>query len=79
MMRESMIRELIKETGMRPDQAEWEINDILRVLDQIGYAAVTKKRLRDLRNDSDLLIALQNAGVDNWEGWYDVIQRVGDH
>ena len=78
MMRNAMIAELIKATGMRQDQAEWEVDDILRVLDQIGYRPITKEGYADLLRDSRFLAALESYGVDNWEGWDLVVQEMRD-
>lgn len=36
---------------------------------------IKKKVYDELLEDQRLLIALQNAGVDNWEGWYQVIEE----
>lgn len=77
MMRDAMVVELIKATGMRQDQAECEIDDILRILDQIGYRPITKEGYGELVRDSKFLALLEAYGVDNWEGWDQVVQEMG--
>lgn len=45
-------------------------------IDPVEKITIKKKVYDELIEDQKLLIALQNAGVDNWEGWDDVIQGI---
>ena len=61
---------------MTREQVGMMVDFTLDIFDKAGYDVVTKKRMRDLRFDSELLIALQNHGVDNWEGWSDALRSL---
>jgi len=37
----------------------------------LNFRILSKERFKELNESENLLLCLQNAGVDNWE-WYDV-------
>ena len=80
MMRENLLRglkELDDEIALAdPEDLERAIDEMLQVIDSAGYWLITKDRYSDWKRDVRLLAALEAAGVDNWEGWNEVIQSV---
>lgn len=40
------------------------------------FVTIRTKWFDELKLDSDMFIALQNAGVDNWEGYADAVAHV---
>lgn len=45
-------------------------------LDPYEYGVVTKRGLEQLCRDAEILSALEEYGVDNWEGYGDAMQSL---
>lgn len=62
--------------GFARRAAEDRATEIMSLIDNLGYQLISKETLQELRSDSKLLGLAEMYGVDNWEGWYLVINEM---
>ncbi len=55
-----------------------EYDSLLALKNTKETATISKEEYESLLEDSDMLLALQGAGVDNWEGYDYAIELLGE-
>lgn len=77
-----MMRDRIAEAIVRDDpatsrsDAERMATEFIELAEEAGYQLVSHAKYRQLVHDSNVLAALENFGVDNWEGWSDALRSM---
>lgn len=56
--------------------AERMAKEFIELAHDAGYHLVSSGKYEQLVHDSNVLAALENYGVDNWEGWSDALRSL---
>lgn len=78
MMQDYIARAIIdSDSDISLENAKVMARDFIELAHVAGYHLVSTGRYEQLVSDSNLLTALENFGVDNWDGWSDAVRSLG--
>lgn len=77
MMQDYIAKAIMDSDGdISPENAQTVAREFIELAHDAGYHLVSSGKYEQLVHDSNVLTALENYGVDNWEGWSDALRSL---